>query len=447
MKIIIIGGVAAGMSAAAKASRLNKDAQLVIYEKTDIVSWGACGLPYYVGDFYKDPQNMIARPVHKFLEAGMNIKIKHEVIDVNFKTKEITVKNLENGEIFKDNYDKLMIATGASAIIPPIKNISTHGVYTLKDYTDGITLKEEMMKEENQEIIIVGAGYIGIEVVEAAKHLGKRNIRLIQLGERVLMESFDKEITDIMEEEIKSYEGINLHLNETVLEIIEENGKVIGVKTNKGEYKADLIVIATGVRPNTAFLKDTGIKMLANGALIIDEYGQTSIDSVYSAGDCATVYHLVREENVFIPLATTANKIGRIVGENLAGVKTSFKGTLGSAAVKVMNLEAGRTGITEAEAIKKGINYKTVFVKDKNQTNYYPGQEDIFVKLIYNSDTRIILGAQIAGKKGAVLRVDSLAVAIYSKLTVDEIGMMDFCYAPPFARTWDVMNVAGNIAK
>lgn len=447
MKIIIIGGVAAGMSAAAKASRLNKDAQLVIYEKTDIVSWGACGLPYYVGDFYKDPQNMIARPVHKFLEAGMNIKIKHEVIDVNFKTKEITVKNLENGEIFKDNYDKLMIATGASAIIPPIKNISTHGVYTLKDYTDGITLKEEMMKEENQEIIIVGAGYIGIEVVEAAKYLGKRNIRLIQLGERVLMESFDKEITDIMEEEIKNHEGINLHLNETVLEIIEENGKITGVKTNKGEYKADLVVIATGVRPNTAFLKDTGIKMLANGALIIDEYGQTSIDSVYSAGDCATVYHLLREENVFIPLATTANKIGRIVGENLAGVKTSFKGTLGSAAVKVMNLEAGRTGITEAEAIKKGINYKTVFVKDKNQTNYYPGQEDIFVKLIYNSDTRIILGAQIAGKKGAVLRVDSLAVAIYSKLTVDEIGMMDFCYAPPFARTWDVMNVAGNIAK
>ena len=447
MKIIIIGGVAAGMSAAAKASRLNKDAQLVIYEKADIVSWGACGLPYYVGDFYKDPQNMIARPVHKFLEAGMNIKIKHEVIDVNFKTKEITVKNLENGEIFKDSYDKLMIATGASAIIPPIKNVSTYGVYILKDYADGITLKEEMMKEENQEIIIVGAGYIGIEVVEAAKHLGKRNIRLIQLGERVLMESFDKEITDVMEEEIKNHEGINLHLNETVLEIIEENGKVTGVKTNKGEYKADLVVIATGVRPNTAFLKDTGIKMLANGALIIDEYGQTNIDSVYSAGDCATVYHLVREENVFIPLATTANKIGRIVGENLAGVKTSFKGTLGSAAVKVMNLEAGRTGITEAEAIKKGINYKTVFVKDKNQTNYYPGQEDIFVKLIYNSDTRIILGAQIAGKKGAVLRVDSLAVAIYSKLTVDEIGMMDFCYAPPFARTWDVMNVAGNIAK
>lgn len=447
MKIIIVGGVAAGMSAAAKAGRLNKEAEIVVYEKTEIVSWGACGLPYYVGDFYQDPNNMIARPVHKFIEAGMNIKIKHEVIGVDTEKKEITVKNLTTGEVFTDNYDKLMISTGAHAIMPPIKNITAEGVHTLKDYTDGITLKQEMMKEENQEIIIVGAGYIGIEVVEAAKHLGKKNIRLIQLGDRVLMESFDKEITDVMEAEIRSHEGIHLHLEETVLEIIEENGKVVGVKTNKGEYKADLVVIATGVRPNTAFLKDTGIDMLPNGALVIDKHGKTSIDSIYSAGDCATVYHLVRKENVFIPLATTANKIGRVVGENLAGAETEFKGTLGSAAVKVMDLEAGRTGVTEKEAANMGINYKTVFVKDKNQTNYYPGQEDIYIKLIYNADTRVLLGAQIAGKKGAVLRVDALAAAIYSELTVEEIGMMDFCYAPPFARTWDVMNVAGNVAK
>lgn len=447
MKIIIVGGVAAGMSAAAKAERLNKEAEIVVYEKTEIVSWGACGLPYYVGDFYQDPNNMIARPVEKFIEAGMNIKIRHEVIGVDTEKKEITVKNLTTGEIFKDTYDKLMISTGAHAIMPPIKNLTAEGVHTLKDYTDGITLKEEMMKEENQEIIIVGAGYIGIEVVEAAKHLGKRNVRLIQLGDRVLMESFDKEITDVMEAEIRNHEGVHLHLEETVLEVIEKDGKAVGVKTNKGEYKADLIVIATGVKPNTAFLKDTEIEMLPNGALIIDKHGKTSIDSIYSAGDCATVYHLVRKENVFIPLATTANKIGRVVGENLAGVPTEFKGTLGSAAVKVMDLEAGRTGVTEREAANMGINYKTVFVKDKNQTNYYPGQEDIYIKLIYNKDTRVLLGAQVAGKKGAVLRVDALAAAIYSEMTVEEIGMMDFCYAPPFARTWDVMNVAGNVAK
>ena len=447
MKIIIIGGVAAGMSAAAKASRTDKNAEIVIYEKTEIVSWGACGLPYYVGNFYEDPNNMIARPVEKFIEAGMNIKIKHEVIGIDVEKKIVTIKNLVSGEIFNDNYDKLMVATGAHAIMPPIKNLSAKGVYTLKDYTDGLILKEAMMKDEKQDIIVVGAGYIGIEVVEAAKHLGKRSVRLIQLGDRVLLESFDKEITDVMEEEIRAHEGVELHLDEAVQEIVEKDGKVVGIKTNKGEYNADLVVIATGVRPNTAFLKETGIEMLPNGALVIDEFGRTSIDSIYSAGDCATVYHRVRKENVYIPLATTANKIGRIVGENLAGKNTPFKGTLGSAAIKVLDVEAGRTGITENEAIKMGINYKTAFVKDKNQTNYYPGREDIFVKLIYDAETRVLLGAQIAGKKGAVLRVDSLATAIYAGLTVDEIGMMDFCYAPPFARTWDVMNVAGNVAK
>ena len=180
MKIIIIGGVAAGMSAAAKASRLNKEAELVIYEKTEVVSWGACGLPYYVGNFFESPNNMIARPVEKFIEAGMNIKIKHEVIAIDVDKKEVTVKNLVTGETFIDNYDKLMVATGAHAIMPPIKNLSTKGVYTLKDYTDGIILKEEMLKDENQDIVIVGAGYIGLEVAEAAKHLGKRSVRIIQ---------------------------------------------------------------------------------------------------------------------------------------------------------------------------------------------------------------------------------------------------------------------------
>lgn len=447
MKIVVIGGVAAGMSAAAKASRMDKTADIVIYEKTEVVSWGACGLPYFVGNFFEDPNNMIARPVEKFIEAGMNIKIKHEVIGIDVNKKEVTVKNLVTGETFNDKYDKLMVATGAHAVMPPIKNLTAKGVYTLKDYTDGLILKEEMLKAENQNIVIVGAGYIGLEVAEASKHLGKSSVRIIQLTDRVLTESFDKEITDVMEEELRSHSEISLHLEEIVEEIISENGKVVKIKTNKGEYPADIVVVATGVRPNTAFLKETGIEMLRNGALVIDNSGKTSIDSIYSAGDCASVPHLIRKENVYMPLATTANKIGRVVGENLAGVETKFQGTLGSAAVKVMDLEAGRTGITENEAKSMGIDYKTVFVKDKNQTNYYPGREDIFVKLIYDAKTRVLLGGQIAGKKGAVLRVDSLATAIYSKLTVDELGMLDFCYAPPFARTWDIMNVAGNAAK
>lgn len=447
MKIVIVGGVAAGMSAAAKAGRIDPDAKITIYEKTDIVSWGACGLPYYVGDFYDNPNNMIARPVEKFREAGMDIRTFHEVTAVDPIKKEITVRNLKTGERIVDTYDRLMIATGASAIVPPIKNIDSKEVYILKSFEDGMVLKKELIKDEYQNIVIIGAGYIGIEMIEAAKNLGKKIIRVIQLDDRILPESFDPEITDVLQKEIISHEGIDLHLDEMVEEIITDDGKVVGIKTNRGGYSADLVVLATGVRPNTQFLKDTGIEMLKNGAIIVNCYGKTNIDDIYAAGDCATVYHSVKKENVYIPLATTANKLGRIVGENLGGKRSCFHGTLGSAAIKVLDMEAGRTGITEKEAKEMGINYKTVFVKDKNHTNYYPGQTEIYVKLIYNSDTKVLLGAQIASKQGAVLRVDALAVAIYAELRVDEIGMMDFCYAPPFARTWDVMNVAGNVAK
>lgn len=445
MKIIIIGGVAAGMSAASKAKRTLKDAEITVYEKTDVISWGACGLPYYIGGFFQSINNMMARSIEKFTETGINVKIKHEVLSVDHIKKKIKIKNLIDNEIFEDSYDKLMVASGASAIIPPIKNIKLENVFTLKDFQDGLDLKDAVSKEENKNIVIIGAGYIGIEALEAMHHLGK-NVRVIQLNDRVLPESFDKEITDLMEDEILSYGNISLHLSEIVKELRGEE-KVESVLTDKGIYEADIVIIATGVKPNTQFIKETGIEMLQNGAIIIDSHGKSSIANIYSAGDCATVPHRVRNENVYIPLATTANKIGRVVGENLAGKNSSFFGTLGSAAVKVLDLEAGRTGISETEAKNMNINYGLVFIKDKNQTNYYPGQENIYIKLIYEKDSKVILGGQIIGKKGAALRIDVIAAAIHSKMTTEDLGMLDLCYAPPFSRTWDALNVAGNAAK
>ncbi|MGB6128410.1 MAG: CoA-disulfide reductase [Psychrilyobacter sp.] len=444
MRIVIIGGVAAGMSAAAKAKRMAKNSEVIVYEKGSIVSFGACGLPYYVGDFFDNPKGMIARTPEQFRESGVEVNINHEVLKVDVEKKIVVVKNLETNETFESQYDKLMVATGANAILPPVEGIKTlKNIFTLKSIDDGIDLKKAIMKEENKEVLVIGAGYIGIEVIEAAKQLGK-NVRVIQRGKRVMGASFDREITDLMEEEIRSH-GVDLHLEEVVKKI-EGNGVVERVITDKGEYNADIVVIATGVRPATDFLEGTGIEM-DRGAIIIDEEGKTSVDSIYSAGDCAMVYHKVREKNVYIPLATTANKIGRVVGENLAGAKNKFSGTLGSACIKVMDLEAGRTGITEKDAKLDGINYKTILVKDKNQTNYYPGQVNIFVKLIYDAETKVILGGQIIGKNGAVLRVDVIAMAVATKMKTSELGMMDFCYAPPFARTWDVLNVTGNIAK
>lgn len=444
MKVIIIGGVAAGMSAAAKLKRSNKEAQITVYEKSKHVSFGACGLPYFVGNFFEDSQKMIARTVEHFNASGITVNIEHEVLNVDPTNKTVTVKNLLTQETFTDTYDKLMIATGASAIIPPIKNVDLAHVYTLKSMEDGEVLKQAMQDESLKRVAIVGAGFIGLEVVEAAKQYGKE-VHVFQLNDRVLVDTFDKEITDLLEEELRAHD-VHLHLSQTVTELVGDQA-VTQIKTKDEAFDVDVVVITAGVRPNTHFLKETGIEMLRNGALVIDNEGRTSIEDIYAAGDCATINHILKPEPTYIPLATVANKMGRIIGENLAGAHQTFNGSLASACLKVMDLEAGRTGLSEQEAINLGINYKKVFITDMNQTSYYPGQSKINVKLIYNADTKVILGGQIVGRKDAVQRVNVLATAIFAGLTTDQLAMLDLCYAPPFARTWDVLNIAGSVAK
>ena len=444
MKVIIIGGIAAGMSAAAKFKRLSPNDDVVVYEKGDIVSFGACGLPYYVGGFFDDSNEMIARTPEAFREAGVEIHTKHEVTNVDFSNKKVTVKNLNTNEVLEESYDKLMIASGARAIIPPIKNIDLENVVTLKSMDDGNKLRELMSNEENKKIAIIGAGFIGLEAAEAAKHRGKE-VTVIQLQVRVLQEVFDKDITDLLEEELRE-NGVNLLLSETVTELIGD-GKVSKVKTNKREIEADIVILATGVKPNTDFLNCDEIKMIRNGAIVVDKYGRTSVEDVYAAGDCATINSLITDREIYVPLATGANKLGRIVGENLAGQNNSFQGSMASSCIKVMDMEAARTGLSEKEVLNLGFNYKTKFITDMNQTSYYPGRERIYVKLIYDAHTRVILGGQVAGYKDAVQRCNVLAACIYAKMTTEQLGMLDLCYAPPFSRTWDVLNVAGNVSK
>ncbi|MFR6017939.1 MAG: CoA-disulfide reductase [Paraclostridium sordellii] len=444
MRVVIIGAVAAGMSAAAKLKRSKPEYDVVVYEKTDVVSFGACGLPYFVGGFFDDPKNMIARAPEKFRESGIDLNIFNEVISVDTENKKLKVKNVNTGETFMDSYDKLMIATGASSIIPPIKNVKLENVSTLKSLDDGVKVKELMNKDEIKKIAIIGAGFIGLEAVEAAKKLGKEVV-VFQLEDRILPQVFDKEITDILESEIRKHE-VDLRLEEIVSELVGEI-KVEKVVTNKGEYEADLVIIATGVRPNTAFLKDTGMNMLPNGAIIIDEFGRTSIEDIYAAGDCATIQNIVTGQDSYVPLATGANKLGRIVGENLAGANNSFQGSLGSSCIKIMDMEAAATGLTETQASKLGIEVKAKFISDFNQTNYYPGRDKMYVKLVYDASTKVILGGQVAGFKDAVQRCNVIAACIFGKLTTNQLGMLDLCYAPPFARTWDILNVAGNVSK
>lgn len=444
MRVIIIGGIAAGMSAAAKLRRVSPEAEVVIYEKSPYISFGACGLPYYVGGFFEDHNQMFARTPEAAIKAGINVQVEHEVIEVDTQKKSLKVKNLKEDKVFVDHYDKLMIATGASAIIPPIKNLDLDHVYTLRSMEDGHILKEKMKATHIQKVGIIGAGFIGLEVVEAAKKVGKE-VSVFQLEDRVLKEVFDKEVTDIIEAELKAA-GVELYLNSKVVSL-EGESTVKTVVTEHEKVDVDLVVLATGVRPNTGFLKDTGIEMLPNGAIVIDHFGQTSIPGIYAAGDCATVPHLLKDTPSYIPLATSANKLGRILGENLGGASIRFGGTLGSSCLKALHMEAGRTGLSEQEAIRMGLDYKTVWITDKNHTDYYPGQEDLSVKLIYDAKTKVILGGQVIGKTDAVQRTNVIAAAIYAKMTTSQLGMLDLCYAPPFSRTWDALNIAGNVAK
>ncbi|MEE1071573.1 MAG: CoA-disulfide reductase [Cellulosilyticum sp.] len=444
MKVIIVGGIAAGMSAAAKLKRSHKEAQVIVYEKSSHISFGACGLPYYVGRFFDNPSQMLARTPEQAAKSGIEVYVEHEVLKVNVEEKNVQVKNLKTGEVLTETYDRLMIATGACAVMPCIENLELENVHTLRSMEDGEIVREKLQDSSIKRVGIIGAGFIGLEAVEAAKKLGKEVV-VFQAGDRVLRNVFDKEITDILEDEIRE-EGVRLYLNAKITALAGKD-KVEQIITTNETVDVDLVILATGVRPNTDFLKDTGIEMLENGAIVIDHEGKTSIEDIYAAGDCATVPHLLMKKPAYIPLATSANKLGRIVGENLAGKNETFEGTLGSSCLKVLHMEAGRTGLTEAEAIKEGLDYKVAFITDKNQTDYYPGQEDISIKLIYDAKTNVLLGGQVVGKKDAVQRTNVLATAIYAKMTTKQLGMLDLCYAPPFARTWDALNIAGNVAK
>lgn len=443
MRVVIIGGTAAGMTAAAKLRRVDTEAEIIVYEKRDYASFGACGLPYFVGNFFESPNNMIARTKEQIIASGIELLAQHEVVNIDANEKKVIVKNLLTGEEFSDNYDKLMIATGATPMIPPIKNVELENVFTLHSMEDGIALKKAMENPELKNVVIIGAGFIGLELVEAAKQYGKE-VHVFQRGDRILDVAFDKEITDILEEELSNH-NVNLSMNSTVTEF-KGNEKVEGVVVGDKTFDAHIVVLATGVRPNTGFIANTGIEMSKNGAIIIDNKGETSIKDIYAAGDCAIVPHML-QENSYIPLATNANKLGRIVGENLGGLNSVYQPALGSSCIKVLDMEAGRTGLSEEDAKKLGINYSTKFISDMNQTDYYPGQEKIYVKVIYAKDSKVLLGGQVVGKKDAVQRTNVLATAIYNKMTTVELGMLDLCYAPPFARTWDVLNVVGNVSK
>lgn len=443
MKIVIIGGVAAGMSAASKAKRVDPSLDVVVFEQTDTVSYGACGLPYYVSGLNIDADKLLIRSPEEFAEQGIALHRRCRALSLDPAAKKVYMRNLDTGQEWAESYDRLMIATGAEAIRPAsLPGIDSPGAHVLKSFADGLALRRAV--KAGGRVVVVGGGAIGIEVAESLRATGIA-VQIIEAASRILL-PFDEEISRFLLSRLTERD-VPVHLDEPVQEIWEENGRAAGVRTSRGEYPADIVILALGVRPATGFLKGSGIALAPNGAIEVDRFQRSNLPDVYAAGDCAMVYNRVENRNVYLALGTVANRCGRLAGENMAGGNASFPGCLGSAAISVCGWEAGRTGMGEATARELLGEVSTSFIQTDDLPAYYPGATPIWIKLICEAGTKRIVRGQAVGPKGAVLRVDALAAAITMDMTAPDLYMADFCYAPPFSRAWDPLNIAGGAVK
>lgn len=437
MKTLIIGGVAAGMSCASKLKRLDPSREIIVYEKGHDLSYGACGMPYYLSHLIEDEKSLVARFKDEFEASGITVLTGHEVTKLDAPHKTIAGIT-ERGDAFTDTYDQVLIATGSSSVHIPVDHHDLPGIYPLGILQNAITLKKELQKV--QTVGIIGAGYIGMEVAENLIEMGK-TVHMIGKSDQVLAH-YDKMYADMAQAELERV-GVHIHTSER-LKGYKGESKVEVVVTDKAEYPVDLVIEAVGVRPNTGFLKDVGLDMLKNGAIIVNEYGETNIQDIYAAGDCVAYPHLLLDEPFFVPLGTHANKLGRVIAERLAGSETAhFKGVLGSNILKVMDLTVCKTGLTMKDNDRYDhLNLAYVDIQAKDHAGYYPGAELMNIRLIFDKKSLVIKGAQIVGKKGVANRINILATIIDQGLTAQEVSMLDLAYAPPFQPVWDPIQVA-----
>ncbi|AHF57728.1 CoA-disulfide reductase [Spiroplasma eriocheiris] len=446
MKVIVLGGSAAGMGFAAKLRRNDPQAEIVVYQKSSYPSFGACGIPYFISDQFQDPNQMIARTVEKFQEQNINVKLNMMATKVDFNKKMVTIRDLSTNKEFSDQYDKLFIATGARP--RTIKNIDPKitNVYNCSTKEDAIAIKKAAQTAKN--VVIVGAGFIGMELTETFYHLQKKTT-IVESSDLLIHYAFDKEVSALLEQELAD-KKIDLYKQSKVTTVVgDENNQVASVTLDNGTViPCDLLIITIGFQPNTDFLDENAITLQpVTKAIVIDEHCQTSVPDVYSGGDCATVYHLVAQRNEYIPLATNANKLAKVAANVVSGIPDRFPGALGTSIIQVIDKEAAATGVSEHLAANLGLDYASVTVSDFDHTNYVHNQQPLFIKLIYEKTSKKLLGAQMCGSNKAVLRIDALAAIIWKEGTVYDLQQLDLAYAPPFARAVDIIHIASARVK
>lgn len=444
-RLVVIGGCAAGMSAASKARRVNPDLEIVVYERTGFVSYGECGLPYYVSGLVDDHNKLVARTPEQFAEHGIEVHLHHEVTEIVPENRRLRVTNLADGENWHENYDKLVIATGGRpALLPGFSLGDLSGVFVVRAVEDGIAIREFIRRERPKRAVVVGAGYIGLETAESFHVLGLETT-VIGRPPQVL-KRFDPDVAKLVQEELEG-QGIQLSLGDEVKALEgDARGRVRRVISSKGTFEADLVLLALGVRPNVALAKEAGVALGETGAIATDAQMRTNLPDVFAAGDCAEAYHRITGRGAYIPLGTTANKQGRVAGTNVGGGHAEFRGVVGTAITKVLDLYAALTGLSEKEARALGYAVQSTTIKASSRAHYYPGGGPMHVKLVVEEGSGRLLGGQIVGGEGAGPRIDVLATALHKEMTVEELSRLDLAYVPPMAPVWDPLLVAANVA-
>lgn len=452
MKILIVGGVAGGASVAARARRLDEQAEIVLFERGSAVSYANCGLPYYIGGVIEDEDELFLQTPESFWERfRVKVETHTEVIEIDRERHTVRVKNLVSGEIYEETYDKLVLSPGGKAIVPPIPGGDLPRVFCLRSVEDTFRLKAYIDKCKPQSAVVVGGGFIGIEIAENLKHLGL-SVRLIE-GASQIFAALDPEMSGIVEEEMTA-NGVSIIKNAPV-QAIQEQGSQYSVvyggsnsdKTRNTSVSCDFVVMAIGVRPDTELAEKAGLVLNSRKAICVDPYMQTSDADIFAAGDAVETVNLISNKKVMLPLAGPANKQGRIIAQNLTEKEAgTFDGVIGSSVAKVFSLTAAGTGLSEKVLTADKIPFEKIYCSPGDHAGYYPGAEKMTLKLIFSPEGRV-LGAQAVGKSGVDKRIDVIAAVIRMKGTVSDLAQLELCYAPPYSSAKDPVNYAGFIAE
>ncbi|KLV27521.1 NADH oxidase [Niallia circulans] len=439
MKVVVIGCTHAGTAAVKTLANVNKNIDITVYEKNNNVSFLSCGIALYVGGVAKDASQLFYSSPEELKALGATMHMEHEVLEIDTENKQVRVKDLQTGEEKIDPYDKLVMTTGSWPIIPPIDGINLDNILLSKNYNQANEIIERSKNVRN--VTVIGAGYIGVELVEAFALNGK-NVTLIDSEDRILNKYLDKEFTDVVEAEFAE-RNIHLALQQTVTKFAgDERGKVTKVYTTKGEYETDLVILCVGFRPNTNLLKGK-VDLLPNGAIKINEYMQSSNPDIYAAGDSCAVNYNPTGEKMYIPLATNAVRMGTLVGYNIAGRPLKYMGTQGTSGLHIFGLNMASTGLTEVTAKLNNIPYEVTEVIDNDRPEFMPTFHEIRLKVLFHQETREILGAQLISKADVTQMMNTLSVCIQTKMTIDELGFIDFFFQPHFNKPWNTLNQAG----